>query len=254
MQANKPSTSETLRLFVAPRTTQFFQPAVQELRTLRAEEEEQWHDDGTTLSAACSVPGLWEPSVIEVDENGELTVTLVAAERPTTRAAPQQSRDVASMAPELVVGCRVEARGLTGRPDLNGAFGHVREFDSKRGRFSVHLDSEEVVGLKPANLVLADDEVLPTPVDAEATAWNELRPLLRCVRRMRLPMAADFRSPELNVTHADGALRIQVPKVVWANDDVSPEKVFATDMDLGFLDDIMDIDMTGPTGVAAAGA
>lgn len=73
---------------------------------------------------------------------------------------------------------------------------------------------------------------------------NELRPMLRCTRRVQLPAAADVRSADLRITHTDGTLRIEVPKA-WSTDTL---KVIGAECD--YPDSIvdMDIDMTGPTG------
>jgi hypothetical protein len=67
-----------------------------------------------------------------------------------------------STGPPILIGDRVQVRGLRAKPEFNGQYGVVVNFVAETGRFEVKFKDGARWKLKPQNLGV-DDRIMPSP-------------------------------------------------------------------------------------------
>merc|ERR1719498_1189814 len=88
MQSSRQQASDAPVLFVTPGSKQFFLPPPLLQQAEPSDDDEGcWNEDDTTFATSWKIPREWEPTVLEIDEQGMLTVTLAAVERPTATSS-----------------------------------------------------------------------------------------------------------------------------------------------------------------------
>ena len=111
-----------------------------------------------------------------------IDVLLQKATSVKAESAARHGRSSATATPALLQR-RVELRGLSGRPELNGRRGVAVSFDPKTGRYGVQLDGKvrEKVALRPDNIQAETPEVADEYADGSSSAApsgvNGVRPL-----------------------------------------------------------------------------
>ena len=114
--------------------------------------------------------------IVKLDKNGTVRALLPAAillasdfkppapkPKPKPAAKPRAADDV-SVVSIHPPGTVVSIRGLRSKPALNGRRAVVESFNEENGRFSVALDSGEVLALRPESLLVVGDA---TAVDVQ---------------------------------------------------------------------------------------
>jgi len=93
-------------------------------------------------------------------------------------------------------GARVLVQGLKSRPEVNGLYGYLHEFNADAGRWEVVMEDGSGLSLRPANLILSPES--PSSSEAEGNMDEDtiiheasLRPNL-CVRVVGLEARADL--------------------------------------------------------------